>query len=74
MPAQMVDVLRRVRHPLPQRLQPGCITLRACTRRDATLIPSRQRAQPTPRYWQTVPGGRKTWRVIVFVCDTPFTV
>ena len=24
-----------------------------------------------PPYWQTVPGGRKTWRVIVLVCACP---
>jgi hypothetical protein len=26
------------------------------------------------RHWHTVPGDRKTWRVIDFVCETPFTV
>jgi hypothetical protein len=29
---------------------------------------------PARRYWQTVPGGWNTSRVIAFVCETPFTV
>jgi hypothetical protein len=25
-------------------------------------------------YWHTVPGGRKTWRIMALVCETPLTV
>jgi hypothetical protein len=33
MPAQMVGLVRRLRYTLSLRLQPGCVALRACTRR-----------------------------------------
>ena len=58
----------------PQALQTGG----AAAPHPTQNLAASGRMAPQPRhcirYWQTVPGGRKTWRVMAFACETPFTV
>ena len=70
---------RTQRLPLGQRVRTDiAVFVAAAASEDQAADAGGGRAEKSApawlRYWHTVPGVRKTWRLMVFVCATPSTV